>query len=129
MAHPSPDRALAARLQSTALAVVALGAIAATAIWGARAGGGVLGGALISALSYRSIEQAVFAIGPSSSKNPPRRPRSAARLALSLLGRHGLLLLGGYVIIVRLRLPPLAVLAGASAVVVAALVEAVRSSR
>ena len=109
--------------------MLAFGALAATVIWGVRAGVGVLGGGLISALSYRSLTQAVFALGPSSATDAPRRPSSASRVALGLLGRHGLLLLGGYVIIVRLRLPPLAVLAGASAVVLAAMAEAFRSSR
>jgi hypothetical protein len=50
-------------------------------------------------------------------------------VALGLAGRYALLLFAGYVIIVRLRLHPLGVLMGVSAVVIAAMVEAVRSWR
>ena len=49
-----------------------------------------------------------------------------ARVALTLVGRHALLGLTAYVIIVRLRLHPVGVLIGASAVVLAAAREAVR---
>ena len=51
------------------------------------------------------------------------------RLAIGLATRYALLLGAGYVIIARLHLHPLGVLVGVSAVVVAAMMEAVRSWR
>ena len=51
---------------------------------------------------------------------------SYLRVAVSVLGRHTLLGVVAYVIIARLRLHPVGVLLGASAVVLAAAREAVR---
>ena len=62
---------------------------------------------------------------------PARRFALAAGVALvlGLAIRYALLLGAGYVIIGRLHLHPLGVVVGVSAVVVAAMVEAVRSWR
>ncbi len=121
--------ALAARLERTSLAVV----LALTALtWplgGWSMSAGVVGGGLLSAVSYRALKRGVQALGPPPPGQEGRRPVSPARVALGLAGRYALLLLAGYVIIGRLRLHPIGVLLGASAVVVAAMVEAVRSWR
>lgn len=129
LAPVSPDGALAARLERTACLVVAAGTLGTAPIWGLRVAGGVLGGGLMAALSYVALKRGVYALGPRPLEAGVPRGRAAARVALVLLGRHALLLLAGYVIIVRLRLHPLGVLAGASAVTIAAMVEAVRASR
>jgi hypothetical protein len=91
--------------------------------------GGVLGGGLMGAISYRALKRAVEALGPPSPGQEGRAMVSPARVALGLMGRYALLLGAGYVIIGRLHLHPLGVLVGVSAVVVAAMVEAVRSWR
>lgn len=143
LAHRGPDPLRVARLERTALtvAVILIGGGAVVGGWLAAAG--VLGGALMSAGSYRALSAGVQALGrsagsasasvPASSSPAPQREPSLApsltRVTLGLVGRHALLLAVGYVIIARLRLPPLAVLVGASAVVIAAAVEAVRSAR
>lgn len=96
--------------------------------WGWQVAGGVLGGGLLSAISYRALKRGVDRLGPTTGAES-RRPASAARVAFGLATRYALLLAAGYVIIVRLHLHPLGVLVGASAVVIAAMVEAVRAWR
>jgi hypothetical protein len=121
--------ALAARLERTSLFVV-LALIALTwPLLGWRMAGGVAGGGLLSAVSYRALRRGVDALGPPAPGAEGRARVSTARVALGLAGRYALLLVAGYVIIARLRLHPLGVLLGVSAVVVAAMVEAVRSWR
>ncbi len=100
---------------------------------------GVLAGGLLSWGSYRVILRGVAALGPGPEPEPAREPgaeqartrraRLSAGAVLGLVARHALLLGAGYVIIARLRLHPIGVLLGVSAVVVAAMVEAVRSWR
>lgn len=104
--------------------------------------GGVLGGGLLGAISYLPLKRAVDALAPrgpdqvpgQESADPPEPAAgsgtaSTSRLVLGLVGRYALLLGAGYVIIGRLHLHPLGVLVGVSAVVVAAMAEAVRSWR
>jgi hypothetical protein len=117
------------RLERDTSIVVALCAVAGSVIGGWRMGAGVLGGGLLLAISYRALTRAVDAIGPPAPGQEGRPTVSPWRLALGLAGRYALLLAAGYVIIGRLHLHPLGVLVGVSAVVVAAMVEAVRSWR
>ena len=121
--------ALAARLERTTIVVLLASAAVAWGTWGWRVAGGVLGGGLLSAISYRALKRGVEALGPPAPGEEGRAPIAPARVALGLAGRYALLLIAGYVIIARLRLHPLGVLMGVSAVVVAAMVEAVRSRR
>ena len=116
------------RLERTALAVVVLCAGVAWPFWGWRMAAGVIGGGVLSAISYRVLRRAVDAIGPPPPGHEWRRP-SAAKVTVGLLLRYALLLAAGYVIIARLHLHPLGVLVGVSAVFIAAMVEAVRSWR
>ena len=120
---------LVERLERDTLVVVAVSAVAGAALGGWRMGAGVLGGGLLLAISYRALKRAADAIGPPPPGQEGRRTVSAWRLALGLAIRYALLLGTGYVIIGRLHLHPLGVLVGVSAVVVAAMVEAVRSWR
>lgn len=87
----------------------------------------VLGGGLIAGASYFGIQSGVTALIDRLivSDVPPRR--SALRwTVMKLTGRYALLGFGAYVMIARLRLSPLGLLAGASSIVAAVAVEAVR---
>lgn len=141
---PIETTTLIARLERTTALVLAGLAAATWPVWGWPVAGGVLGGGLLSAISYVALKRGVERLGPPADAAPNResrsdlpsegrpgsgRPASAARVVLGLAARYALLLAAGYVIIARLHLHPLGVLVGASAVVIAAMVEAVRSWR
>jgi len=120
---------LAGRLERDTSIVLAASAIVGAAVGGWRMGGGVLGGGLLLAISYSALKRGVGAIGPPPAGEEGRPPIAPGRVALGLVTRYALLLAAGYVIIGRLHLHPLGVLVGVSAVVVAAMLEAVRSWR
>jgi hypothetical protein len=106
------------RLQRNAVvscAVMALVAVAIARDW--RAGAAVLGGGLLVATSFLSIRGGVEDLAVR---------RRAGRAVLKVAGRYALLAFLAYVMIARLRLPPLGLIAGASSIVAASLVEAVR---
>lgn len=130
------DAAFLRRIERTAVVFVLL-AVVAGGVWGGWAwAGGIAGGGLLAGISYWAIRSSVDAVvalmgppqvGGSSDEPPAPSPAvSKARIAVSVLGRHALLAFVGYVIIARLRLHPVGVLIGASAVVVAAAREALR---
>ncbi|HET7619355.1 MAG TPA: ATP synthase subunit I [Gemmatimonadaceae bacterium] len=114
------------RIQLTALVICA--AMAVLALLAGRNGGalalGVLGGGAIAMISFVGIRGGVerLAAGADAAGARPR----IGGLLLRLVGRYALLALLAYVMIARLRLPPLGLLAGASSVVAAAVVEAGR---
>jgi hypothetical protein len=87
----------------------------------------VVGGGLIAGGSYLAIQSGVSALVDSwtFSATPPRRP-ALRWTVLKLTGRYALLSFMAYVMIARLRLPPLGLLAGASSIVAAVAVEAGR---
>ena len=99
----------------------------------------VLCGGLLASVSYRMIVSSAGALAdtiappaahpPAAAEpaagGPARRP-SPALTGAKVAGRYALLALLAYVMIARLRLPPLGLLAGASSVVAAVAVEAVR---
>jgi len=124
-----PLATMTARLERDTAIVLGLSAVAGSALGGWRLAGGVLGGGLLLAISYHALKRGESALGPPAAGEEGRPPVSAGRVALGLIGRYALLLVAGYVIIGRLHLHPLGVLVGVSAVVVAAMVEAVRSRR
>jgi hypothetical protein len=106
------------RLQRNALVSCATMAVAATAIardwW---AGLAVVGGGILIATSFLSIRGGIDEMAAR---------RRAGRAALKIAGRYALLAFLAYVMIARLRLPPLGLIAGATSVVAAAMIEAVR---
>ncbi len=143
MALARSTDALLRRLERTSAIFVAVAALGGTVLGGLDWGGGILGGGLLAGISYWAIRSSVDALvhtmGGSASRaagadahagiegEPPAAAKpSTARAVLVLIGRHALLGLVAYVIIVRLRLHPVGVLTGASAVVVAAAREAIR---
>lgn len=108
--------------------------VPAIALAGWSAALGVLGGGLLSAVSYRTIVSSVTAmtarLAPpdASGAAPAERPGRAWTL-FKAASRYALLALLAYVMIARLRLPPLGVLAGASSVVAAVALEIVHVVR
>ena len=117
------------RIERSAIAICLLMAVAALFIAGGRPGPalGVLGGGLLIAVSYRTIGSGVtalveYAAGQEGGSGRPALASTMAKVA----GRYALLALLAYVMIARLRLHPLGLLAGASSVVAAAGVEALR---
>ena len=87
---------------------------------------GVVAGGVLVAISYRGITAGVDALaGMSTGGGGSGRGRSAIAL-VKFFTRYAILAAAAYVIMARLRLPPLAVLAGASSLVVAATFEALR---
>jgi hypothetical protein len=109
------------RLERTAVVFVVIGTLVGGAVGGISWAGGILGGGILAAISYWAIRSSVDALVQAKDA-----PRPMTRLVVALVGRHALLGLAAYVIIVRLRLHPVGVLIGASAVVLAAAREAVR---
>jgi hypothetical protein len=110
------------RLEVTALVACAAMAVAAL-VWSRGRPGppiAVLAGGVLIAFSYWTMGAGVDSLGRHHG-----RPRTAWIVA-RILARYALLLLLAYVMIARLRLHPLGLLAGASSVVAAASVEAVR---
>ena len=94
-------------------AVVACVAMAgaAAALGGWMAGAGVLGGGGLAALSYRGLKAGIFGgLGPDSGR---------AIALVKFFTRYAILAVAAYVMLARLRLPPWAVAAGVSSLVVA----------
>jgi len=99
---------------------------------------GVLGGGALIGLSYRAVKSGIDGLmraagivaGPQSQGEGAEKPRiSKGKLAILLfafVGRYALLGLIAYVMIARLRLHPIGVMVGASSIVLAAAIEAVR---
>jgi hypothetical protein len=90
---------------------------------------GVIGGGLLVGFSYWSLKSGVSAMAAvlSTSGADAVRPRVNMRRELAkLVLRYALLALLAYVMIARLRLHPLGLLAGASSIVAAIALEAVR---
>jgi hypothetical protein len=84
---------------------------------------GVLGGGILAGVSLLGIRSGVggMVIGTAEQSRP-----HVAWMLIKLAGRYALLALLAYVMIARLRLHPLGLLAGASSVVAAAVIEAGR---
>ena len=98
----------------------------------------VLCGGALASVSYRLIVAGAGAMAdtlappaagttaPRSEPGAPVRGAHPAVTAAKVAGRYALLALLAYVMIARLRLPPLGLLAGASSVVAAVSIEAFR---
>jgi len=111
------------RIERRAVASCAVMALGAWAIARGRVDAplGVLGGGALVWISYRGIKSGVDALVD--------RTTSRARVAIGLVKfftRYGILAIAAYVIMARLRMPPLAVVGGASSLVVAVMIEAFR---
>jgi ATP synthase I chain len=122
------------RVERTAVMVCLGMLVPAIALAGWPAALGVLGGGLLSAVSYRTIASSVSALTESLARTdasggaPAERP-GKAWILVKAASRYALLALLAYVMIARLRLPPLGVLAGASSVVAAVALEIAHVAR
>ncbi len=129
------------RVERTAVVLCAAMALAAFAIAGGRVRSAlaVLGGGLLVSASYRMIlmSAGVLAGAPAraavhgatagdgdGAAAPSRAARTPMLTGAKVAGRYALLAVLAYVMIARLRLPPLGLLAGASSIVAAVSVEA-----
>jgi hypothetical protein len=87
---------------------------------------GVLGGGALVWISYRGIKSGIDVLTGTATGG------TGVRTAIGLVKfftRYAILAVAAYVIMARLRLPPLAVFAGASSLVVAVAAEAVRGTQ
>ena len=121
--------ALLRRVEYTAIGLC--GTMTIAALWLAKGSPqpavAVLGGGLLIGTSYWSIKRGVSNLLDATGARSERGARVPRwRIALQLAGRYALLGFMAYVMIARLRLPPLWLLAGASSIVAAVAVEAVR---
>jgi len=123
--HTEPDPLLR-RVERNAVA--ACGAMAALAALASanRAGAvlGVVAGGLLAWISYRGIKGGIDALAGDRSTRLP-----VATGLVKFFTRYGILAAVAYVIMARVRLPPVAVIAGASSLVIAVMLEAGRSFR
>ncbi len=117
-------------------AVVACAAMAALALAVARGGVGaplgVIGGGALAWVSYAGIKGGIDALVSVTGSAPEARRAARRRAAIGLVKfftRYAILAAAAYVIMARLRLPPIAVLAGASSLVIAVTLEALRALR
>jgi hypothetical protein len=105
-------------------AVLACAALASAALaWpggGAWLAASVAGGGLLAATSYLFIKGGVDAVATGGT-----RPAALVKY----FTRYGILAVAAYVMLARLRLPPVGLLVGVSSLVVAAAVAAARSLR
>ena len=116
-------------VRTFAIAVVGL-AVAAIAIRPdqPRLALGVLGGGVLGAVAVWAIRSAVLGAvsAAESGENGPHLRRSAL---VKFFTRHAILALTAYGMMLRLHLDPVGIVAGVSALWVAAAVEALRSNR
>ena len=89
---------------------------------------GVLGGGVLSGASYWAIKTSVDRFAGRA--GPARRRRAGQAIGAGLfVVRYALLAFGAYVMIARLRLHPVGLIVGASSVVAAAAIDALRTTR
>jgi hypothetical protein len=114
------------RLERTSLFACGVMAVVAWAIGRGRLESplGVVGGGLLVAVSYRGIKSGIDAL-TGAAMGGSRRTGTTIGL-VKFFTRYGILAVAAYVIMARLRLPPVAVIAGASSLVVAVGVEVFR---
>jgi hypothetical protein len=86
---------------------------------------GVFGGGALVAISYRGIKAGIGALTPGEGGGGSRRVLIGL---VKFFTRYGILAVAAYVIMARLRLPPVAVIAGASSLVIAVMFEALRGT-
>lgn len=117
------DAAFLKRVERDAFVIAAVAIVLGGVLGGVEWAAGIAGGGALAGLSYWAIRGSVDAMLQVMGRQA--RPPSWTILVV-VVGRHALLAVAGYVIIARLRLHPIGVLVGASAVVLAAIREAIR---
>ena len=127
MAIVESDLTLQRIERHSVMACLALAAAAFLVTWRLDAPLGVLGGGALVAISYRGIKGGITALV--DVREAGNRTGGARNVAIGLVKfftRYAILAVAAYVIMARLRLPPVAVLAGASSLVLAVAFEALR---
>jgi hypothetical protein len=104
---------------SVVACLVMMGVVLLLPRGGGWAAAGVLGGGLLAGVSYRGLKAGLLAEGPGRSGRPGA--------LVKFFTRYAILAVAAYVMLARLRLPAWAVVAGASSLVVALAVAAVRA--
>jgi hypothetical protein len=87
---------------------------------------GVAGGGLLALISYKGIKGGVDALVGALAEGGVTRRQGTVIGLVKFFTRYAILAVVAYVIMARLRLPPVAVCAGASSLVLAVTFEAVR---
>jgi membrane associated rhomboid family serine protease len=134
LGDPDP---LLRRLEQNAVIACGVMAVIAAAVSVDRVGAaaGVVAGGALAWISYRGIKGGIDALvrAVDPVDRPPLVSRAmtgqAVRGLVKFFTRYGILAAVAYVIMARLRLPPVAVFAGASSLVIAIMLEAGRSFR
>jgi len=118
------------RLERNSLLACGVIAIAAWAIarGGLAAPLGVIGGGGLAFVSYRGIKSGVDVLTGGAAAEAGAGVKKAIGL-VKFFTRYAILAVAAYVIMARLELPPVAVFAGASSLVAAVTVEALRGIR
>jgi hypothetical protein len=120
------------RVRTTAIVVCLAFAAIAAAVSGGRMGPvlAVMAGGFLVGVSYwllaSGVTDVVDLMMPRTGESAHLTRRSRLAMTAKLAGRYALLALLAYVMIARLRLHPLGLLVGASSVVAAVAIEAVR---
>ena len=128
---PSGPDAQLRRIERRALAAFAVVLLAAAVSGGGmRAVAGVIGGGLLVAVSYRAIRGGVdAAVSAGVARSATNCGPSASWRLVKFITRFAILGVIAYVMMVRLRAQPMWMLLGASSLVAAAALEAVRAPR
>lgn len=116
---------LVARVGRTALIIGVVSAALAFVLAGPRVALGVLGGGVLIAVSAVTIGSGLGALLSPAGAAPGGRARHGKTLA-KLAFRYALLGFLAYVMIARLRLHPIGLMVGATSIVAAVAIEAVR---
>lgn len=130
---PTSSDAFLARIERDAVRAAIGAALVAAAIarhWNPPVA--VLGGAVLAGLSYRGIKAGTMLLargGDGEADGAAAGRRDAAVALFKLFTRYAILTLAAYAMMVRLRLHPGWMLAGASALVLAIGAEAIRVAR
>jgi hypothetical protein len=123
-----PDPVLRRVERNGILACAAMAGLAwALARGDIRAPAGVFGGGVLVWISYRGIKGGIDAIVGAASGGATGI--SVATGLVKFFTRYAILAVAAYVIMARLRMPPVAVVAGASSLVVAVAIEALRGTQ
>jgi hypothetical protein len=95
-----------------------------------RLAAGVVAGGLLAAVSYRGIKAGIdVLVGRAAHAGPTGRRPGIVWPLVKFFTRYAILGLAAYVVLVRLRVHPIGVVLGASSLVAAAALEAIRLTR
>jgi hypothetical protein len=120
---PETDPALRRVERDSVIACAAQAVVAGLLTGRTDAMAGVIAGGGLVAISYRGIKAGISALVDAAGGGTGR---SVVVGLVKFFTRYAILAVAAYVIMARLRLPPVAVFAGASSIVIAVMFEALR---